>query len=239
MSVILRFAPLVLVLALAVTAVLLGWNDYLSLDTIRDHGGGLRAFTARHMILAMLIYLLAYAAVTTTAIPGAVFLTLTGGFLFGTWTGGVLTSLGATIGAVGVHFVVRRAIGGWLREKAARDRGLMQRICAGIDRNCFRYVLLVRLIPSVPFILINIAAGLVAAPLRPYALATFLGILPVTLIYSRIGAGLGELLARDDNVTVADLVRGFFWPLAGVAFLALILPLLLRLFRRTEPTAPV
>lgn len=239
MSVILRFAPLVLVLALAVTALLMGWNDYLSLDTIRDHGGALRAFAARHMLLAMVIYLLAYAAVTTTAIPGAVFLTLAGGFLFGTWTGGVLTSLGATLGAVCVHYVLRTAMGGWLREKAARDQGVMQRICAGIDRNCFRYVLMVRLIPSVPFILINLAAGMVSAPLRPYALATFLGILPVTVIYSRIGAGLGELLARDDHVTVTDLVRGFFWPLVGVAFLALILPLLLRLVRRTGPAAPV
>src|SRR5690606_35345172 len=125
--VILRFAPLGMVVALAVTAILLGWNDYLALQTIREHGAAMKVFAAAHPWLALGLYLLAYAAVTTTAQPGAVFLTLTGGFVFGTWVGGVTTSLGATIGAIGVHYVVRTALGGWLRERVARKEGLMRR----------------------------------------------------------------------------------------------------------------
>jgi len=225
-------APLIALGAIIVLVFAMGWHQYLSLDTVRDHGAWLKAFTAEHYALALLIYLAAYAALTTTAIPGAVFLTLTGGFLFGPWVGAVTTSAGATIGAIGVYYVVHSAIGAWLREKAERDQGLLKRICDGIDANTFVYTLTVRLIPSVPFILINISAGLVSAPLRPYAAATFIGILPATFIYSWIGAGLDALLARGEDLSLASIVGQFFWPLMGVAFLSLGLPLGLRLLRK-------
>lgn len=236
-----QLAPLIGLLAIVALVFAMGWNRYLSLETVREHGAALKAFTADNYLLALLIFIAAYAALTTTAIPGAVFLTLTGGFLFGPWVGGVATSAAATIGAIGVYYVVRSAIGLWLREKAERDQGLFKRVCDGIDANTFFYTLTVRLIPSVPFILINIAAGLVAAPLRPYALATFVGILPATFIYSWIGAGLNELLARGDELSLRSVVGQFFWPLMGVAFLSLGLPLILRVLRKKrvlpDPTA--
>ena len=233
----LRLAPLIFLAGLIALVFAMGWNHYLSLDIIRDHGAALQAFTARHYLLALLIFIAAYAALTTTAIPGAVFLTLTGGFLFGPWVGGVATSAGATIGAIGVYYVVRSAIGTWLRAKAERDQGLMKRIGDGIDAHTFFYTLTVRLIPSVPFILINLCAGLVAAPLRPYALATFLGILPVTVIYSWIGWGLNAVLARGETPSLRDMVGQFFWPLMGVAFMSLGLPLILRLVRGRKAVA--
>lgn len=233
----LRLAPLIFLVGVIVFVFAMGWHRYLSLELIREHGAALQAFTARHYVLALLIFIAAYAALTTTAIPGAVFLTLTGGFLFGPWVGGVATSAGATVGAIGVYYVVRSAIGTLLRARAERDQGLMKRICDGIDANTFFYTLTVRLIPSVPFILINICAGLVVAPLRPYALATFLGILPVTVIYSWIGSGLNQLLARGETLSLREVVGQFFWPLMGVGFLALGLPLILRLVRGRKAVA--
>jgi len=81
----------------------------------------------------------------------------------------------------------------------------------------------------VPFVLINATAGMVAAPLRPYVLATFLGLLPSTFIYTWIGSGLGDLMRAGVEPDLNLLVSKFFWPLMGVAFLSLLLPLIIRL----------
>ena len=96
------------------------------------------------------------------------------------------------------------------------------------------YVLAARLVVSVPFHLINVAAGVVRAPLRPYLLATFLGILPAHLIYCWIGANLASLPADTDPKA---LVARFALPLAGVAFLSVGLPLVLRALKARQHAA--
>lgn len=227
-----RFLPLLVVLAALVLVFAMGWNRYLSLDTVRDHGGFLRAYAADHYVLSLILLILIFAGLTTSVVPGVVFVTVTAGYLFGPWVGGVATAFAATLGALGVYFVGRTALGEGFRRKAREaDSGLMKTICDGVDRDAFWYVLVARLVVSVPFHLINVAAGLVAAPIRPYATATFLGLLPAHIIYCWIGSRLNEVLANDPDPDVASLFSEFMWPLMGVAFLSILLPLILRLVR--------
>lgn len=230
-----RFLPLMLLLAALTLVFAMGWNRYLSLDTVRDHGEQLRAFTARHYLLTLILLILVFAGLTASVVPGVVFVTVTAGYLFGPWVGGVATAFAATLGALAVYGVGRSALGESLRRKAqAADRGLMKTICDGVDRDAFWYVLSARLIVSVPFHLINIAAGVVAAPLRPYMIATFIGLLPAHTIYCWIGSGLHKVFEKDPNPDVFTLFQQFFWPLMGVAFLSMILPLSLRLLKRRK-----
>jgi uncharacterized membrane protein YdjX (TVP38/TMEM64 family) len=114
--------------------------------------------------------------------------------------------------------------------------GVLAKICERIDRDTFVYVLAARLVVSVPFHLINIAAGLMRAPLRPYVAATFIGILPAHLIYCWIGANLGEITDEGD---LRSLAARLALPLAGVAFLSIGLPLLMRVWKRRRENAPV
>jgi len=232
MTVVKRWAPLAIVLLAAAAIYATGLYRYLSLDTLRERHAELRALVEEHFWLSLLIYTAAYAALTATAVPGAVFVTLTGGFLFGTWVGGTATALGATLGAIAVYYVVRTALGVWLRERAERAGGTLRRIQEGLDRNAFSYLLTLRLIPAVPFVLINVASGLAAAPMRAYAAATFLGILPATFIYSAIGAGLGTLFERGERPNLKIVLEPqFLLPLLGLAFLSLALPLIVRAVR--------
>src|SRR3569833_2634889 len=83
-----RFIPLAIVLIVVALAYATGLTRYLSFAPIREHGQWLREQVREHYLISLLIYFLGYAALTTTAIPGAVFVTLTGGFLFGTGGGG-------------------------------------------------------------------------------------------------------------------------------------------------------
>jgi uncharacterized membrane protein YdjX (TVP38/TMEM64 family) len=224
-----RTAPLLLLIGLIAAVYFSGAYRYVSLDVVRERQQELRDFVSAHFWTALAIYVIVYTLATAAAVPGALFLTLTGGFLFGPWIGGSATALGATIGAVLVYYAVRSVVGGWLRERAEHSGGTMARLRAGLDRNAFSYLLTLRLIPVVPFILINIASGLAAVPIRSYAAATAIGILPATFIYSSVGAGLGEIFARGETPNLKLIFEPFvLWPLLGLAFLSLILPPIVR-----------
>lgn len=223
-----RFLPLV-VMAIVIAVIFgMGWNRYLSLDTLRNHGGELRAFTAENYILGLLILMTVFALLTASVVPGVFFLTITAGYLFGPWVGGISTSIAATVGALMVYAVARSAIGKALREKAERDRGLMQKVCGAIDKDTFWYVLASRLAVVVPFHMINVAAGVMSVRLAPYTIATLIGLLPAHIIYCWIGARLNTLLAEDPNPDFQGLFNQFWAPMLGVFVLAVVLPFALK-----------
>lgn len=228
---IVRLLPLGVIAALVAAFFALGWNRYLSMDLIRDHGLALQAYAREHWWLALAAFIAVYALATASTIPGPVFLTLLGGMMFGPVVGALAQSTGATIGSVVIYGVYRTAIGDWLRSKLEADAGYMDRLAKGLDRNAFITLLTIRLIPSIPFVLVNASAGMLAAPLRPYIAATFLGLLPSTFIYTWIGSQLGELMRQGTVPDLQVLTRQFFWPLMGVVFLSLLLPLSVRLLQ--------
>ncbi|MBS0296603.1 MAG: TVP38/TMEM64 family protein [Proteobacteria bacterium] len=233
-----RFIPLAVVLLVVALAYATGLTRYLSFAPIREHGQWLREQVREHYLLSLLIYFLGYAALTTTAIPGAVFVTLTGGFLFGTWVGGFTTSTAATLGAVNVYYIVRSSLGQWLREWAERDQGRMKQLRDGLAKNAFWYLFTLRVVPAVPFILINIASGLTSIPVRPYALATWLGILPAFIIYSAIGSKLGVMFDQGREPNLRSLLEPqFVVLLVGVGFLSFVLPLVFRIIKTRREKA--
>ena len=219
-----RFLPLIALACVIILIFAMGWNRYLSLDTLRDHGQTFRDFTADNYIVSLLLLMLLFATLTASVVPGVFFVTITAGYLFGPWVGGVATSIAATAGALVVYAVTRSALGAALREKAARDAGLMQAVCSAIDRDTFWYVLGARLAVVVPFHMINIAAGMMAVRLTPYTVATVIGLLPAHIIYCWIGARLNTLLANDPNPDFQALFGQFWAPMAGVFVLAVVLP---------------
>ena len=194
-----RFAPL-LILVVAIIAVFTsGATRYLNLEALQANEAALRAFVGQQLPLALLAFIAVYALATAVSLPGAVILTLAGGYLFGTWIGGVATVIGATAGAILVFYAVKTSLGQALRDKAEASGGRLKSVIDGVQAGAFGYILTLRLIPLAPFWLVNVAAALAHAPLRAYALATFIGIMPATFIYSGIGAGIGELLAQGQT----------------------------------------
>jgi uncharacterized membrane protein YdjX (TVP38/TMEM64 family) len=218
-----RLWPLLLIAAAIAALFATGYDKYLSLDALRANEAALRAMVADNLWLALGLFVAAYFVIVCTYIPGASIMTLAGGFLFGTWLGAAATVIGATLGAIGAWWLVRTSLGEPLRHRAEKSGGLLKRLIEGFRGNAFSYVLSLRLIPAAPFWLVNAAAGLGSAPLRPYALATLLGIIPATVIYSGIGAGLGELFRRGETPNLKVILEPqFLWPLVGLALLSFV-----------------
>ena len=219
-----RFLPLILLAGVIALIFGMGWNRYLSLDTLPEHRERFCGFTVADYLVRLVILMAVFAVLNASVVPGVFFVTITAGYLFGPWVGGVSTSIAATVGALIVYAVARSALGEALRRKAARDLGLMKTVCDAIDRDTFWYVLATRLAVVVPFHMINVAAGVMAVRLTPYTVATVIGLLPAHIIYCWIGARLNELLKTNPNPDFQALFGQFWAPMAGVFVLAVVLP---------------
>ena len=217
-----RYLPLLVLVAVIIAAFASGVTRYLNLETLQANDAALRGFVGANLALALLVFVVVYAAVVAVSLPGATILTLAGGYLFGTWIGGTATVLAATVGAVIIFYVVRTSLGQTIRERAEASGGTLKSVIDGVQAGAFGYILTLRLVPLAPFWLVNVAGGLAQAPLRAYALATFLGIMPATYIYSGIGAGLGELAARGEAPDLGVIFEpAIFGPLVALGLLSL------------------
>ena len=211
-------------LVLAVLGVILalrltGLGSLLSLDTLAQHREALSGFVARNFLLATLAYVVAYTVAVALSFPGAVILTLTGGFLFGAVFGTLLTVLGATIGATLVFLFARTIFG-----ENALDRfgAPAQRLAEGIRRNAASYLLVLRLVPLFPFFLVNLVPAFVGVRLPVYVLTTFFGIMPGTAVFSLAGAGLGSILDAGGTLDLGSILTPqMIGALLGLAALSL------------------
>jgi uncharacterized membrane protein YdjX (TVP38/TMEM64 family) len=216
----LRFLPLGLLAAGLATFFALGLQRYVTFAALADHRAALLAWVGEHPALAPLIYVLSYILVVAFSLPGGALMTLTGGFLFGTWAGGVGAAVGATIGATILFLAARTALGEFLRAKAGPS---LQRMEEGFRRDAFNYLLVLRLVPLFPFFLVNLAPAFLGVSLRVYVLATAIGIIPATFVFASVGSGLGAVF---DEGRTPDLGLIFsppiLLPILGFAVLALI-----------------
>ena len=214
-----RFGPALAILALVAAAVAFGLDHYISLDQLRQRREALEAMVLAHPFISLELYLLAYVVLVGLSFPAALVMTLTGGFLFGPLVGGPAAAAGATLGACVIFLVCRNMTGDFLRRRAGPTAA---RIEAGVEDNAFLYLLSLRLIPVMPFWAVNLAAGFVAIPLRTFALATFVGILPVSVAYAFLGADLHAVFRRGGTVQPGMFVRPeVLVPLTILAVLAL------------------
>ncbi|PWE18805.1 hypothetical protein DDZ18_04225 [Marinicauda salina] len=198
-----RFAPLAVLLAGLALVYLMGWHERLNLQTLRENQVALEAWVAANLLLAVLAYMVFYALAVSISVPGALWFTIGAGFLFGVWIGTGVAVIGATIGATIIFLAARYAFADWVRQRFGRQ---VRRLQDGFSENAFTYVMILRLIPVMPFFGINIATALLNVPLRAYFLGTLFGVIPGAYIYATVGAKLGELAAAGEVPGLAQLI---------------------------------
>ena len=228
-----RYIPIVIVAALFALALAFRVHERLSLDALYAQSSALDAFVARNFIAAVAIFMAVYAIAVASSIPGASFLTLSAGFLFGTWLGGAAAWIAATIGATLIFLAARTAFGDALRARAA---SWLTRLGDGFRRNAFNYLLVLRLTPVAPFFVVNLAPAFFNVKLRDYVLATLLGMIPGAFVYASVGAGLRAALETGAAANPSEAARAIllspsvFGPILALIALAL-LPIVLKALR--------
>ena len=226
-STITRYAPLALIGVVAVIGAF-ALRDYLSFDALRENREALIAFRDSNFLLTVLGFILCYVLIVTFSLPGALIATLTGGFLFGTFFGAAVNVTAATIGATLIFSAARMGLGDKLKARMDASDGMVAKIKKGLDENQWSMLFFIRLVPAVPFFVANLIPAFLDVPLRRFVISTFLGIIPGSLVYTSVGAGLGEVFARGETPNFGIIFEPhILLPILGLCVLS-VLPVIIK-----------
>ena len=207
-----------LVVALLVVAIAVffaaGGHRYLSFESVKSQVAAAQAYYQAHPLQSVAVYFALYVLVAAANLPGAVPMTLVGGALFGLLWGTVIVSFASSLGATLGFLASRLVLRDWVQARfASQLRGINE----GFRREGGFYLFTLRLIPAVPFFVINLAMGVTPIRARTFYWASQLGMLAGTLVYVNAGTQLAAI----------ESPRGILSPgLVGAFVLLGIFPLL-------------
>lgn len=216
-----RLVPLLALIAVGAGLwFVFGLERFADPAALHRHHAQLAALVEANAALSGIGFMLAYALATAFSLPIASLLTLVGGFLFGTLLATLYVVVGATLGATALFLAARSALGNVLRARTGSSLGRMR---AGIRKDAFSYLLVLRLIPLFPFWLVNLVPAFLGVSLRTYVIATAIGIIPASFVYASAGNGLGAVLAAGRSPDLGLILKPeILTPLLGLALLALL-----------------
>ncbi|MBN7785937.1 TVP38/TMEM64 family protein [Ponticoccus gilvus] len=225
-----RHLPLAAILLVAGLGFFL-LRDTLTFETLRANREALTAFRDAHFLLMGLGFALAYVAIVAFSLPGAAVASVTGGFLFGLWAGTALNVAAATVGAVLIFLAARAGLGRTVAQRLETSEGTLKRVKDGLRDNEVNVLLVLRLVPVVPFFVANLLPALVGVSFRNFLWTTAVGIIPGALVFTSIGVGLGEVFDRGESPDLSLLwAPHVIGPILGLAALAA-LPIVVKAVR--------
>lgn len=210
-----------LVALLAVAYVITELNPACLWEKVQGNVAAWRAWAADHPVPAVLAFFAVYALFTALPLPVVTIMCLLAGALFDRPVGTLVASLGYTTGVTIAFFASR-----WLlRDRIRRRFGgrWLRRVEHGVARDGAYYLLTLRLMPSVPFFLVNLLMALTPIRARTYVVVSWAGVLPVTFLYAGLGTELATLSSPSGLLSL---------PVLGTLAVLALLPLVIRVLVR-------
>ncbi|MEZ5942696.1 MAG: TVP38/TMEM64 family protein [Planctomycetaceae bacterium] len=212
---------ILLVVAAAVCTAGYFLRDYLTLSALAAREAQFRQFQVNHPVAVYLVAFFIYVAVTGASLPGATPMTLVFAWLFGFWRALLLVSFASTAGASIAFLTSRYLLRSAVESRFAKQVKSFNEL---IEREGGFYLFTLRLIPLVPFFVINLAMGLTSLPLWQFWVVSQIGMLPGTAVYVYAGASVPDLTTLSKQG-----VSGIITPQLLVAFILLgLFPLLIK-----------
>lgn len=225
-----RRLPIIVIASVAIIGAIT-LRDYLTFQTLADRREDLLAFRDANYVLTVILFIAAYFAIVAFSLPGATIATLTGGFLFATFPGALFNITGATLGATAIFLAARWGFGEKLGARLEGSEGVVKKIKDGIDENQWSMLFLIRLVPAIPFFMANLVPSFLEVPLRRFVISTFFGIMPGAVVYTSVGAGLGEVFERGETPDLGIIFQPqILFPILGLCVLAA-LPIVIKAVR--------
>lgn len=165
-------------------------GQYLNLAYVKSQQELLQNYITQAPITSRLFYFITYILIAALSFPGAAIFTLLGGALFGFWWGLLIVSFASTIGATLAFLISRFLLGSWVQKNYGHK---LQSINRGIEKQGAFYLFTLRLIPVVPFFMINLLMGLTTFSTRTFFWISQLGMLAGTAVYVNAGTQLAQL----------------------------------------------
>ncbi|MEF8758734.1 MAG: FAD-dependent oxidoreductase [Candidatus Accumulibacter sp. UW25] len=163
---------------------------FLSLEALKAQQATIEAWRAARPLSAAAIYFVSYVIVTALSLPGAVWMTLAGGALFGLGWGTLVVSFASSLGATLAFLVSRTLLRDWVTDRFGER---LRTIDDGVRREGAFYLFTLRLVPAFPFFLINLLFGLTSMKMRTFYWVSQLGMLAGTVVYVNAGTQLAKI----------------------------------------------
>ena len=209
---------LLIVIFFAGTSIFLINNGhvYLDYENALIQYTELKHSTQKNTQKAHLIFFLLYLFIVTFSLPFASFLTILGSALFG-WEALFIILFSASIGACFPFLAARTILSDWLYKQTHTHKSIIR---PNFEENSFFLLLGLRLIPIAPFWIVNILPAFTTISLKSFFAATFVGIMPGTVLYVWLGNTIDNLLSRGEWPNMMNLIDSKIWmPLAGLGLL--------------------
>ena len=200
---------------------------WITLDKLAEKELSLRAWGLSHPWFSVLLGILVYVLITGLSLPGATLTTLVFGWFFGFWRGLVVVSLGSTAGATVAFLLSRFLFRTWIRERFGER---FRNVTENFERDGPYYLFTLRLIPIVPFFVINMVMGLTSIRARTFWWVSQLGMLPATVAYVYAGASIPSLNTLVDEGIVSVMNWQLFLALVVIGLLPIAIKRIIKVF---------
>jgi uncharacterized membrane protein YdjX (TVP38/TMEM64 family) len=203
---------------------------YLSIDGFNRYHQQILDFEQNHLLEFTFVYIISYIALIACCIPGTILFDLLAGFIYGPTIGFLLVIICYLIGAIVNFLLVRYLLHDLLHKRFSHLKYLIMSGNGGMKRAAYNLIAL-RFIPVIPFWVLNILAAVLGIPFSVFALTTFVGIIPSSLIWVLIGDGVRSHMAEHQMLTTEIFTDLRLWAPLVVLTLMVMIPNLIKIYR--------
>ncbi len=200
-----RILLAVAVLGLIASFFLFDLDQYFTLKYLKSQQDNFENFYANNPVVTIAIYMAIYIISVALSVPGAALLTLLGGALFGVLAGTIIVSFASTIGATLAFLAARFILRNWVQTKFKNQ---LEKVNQGVKNEGGFYLFVLRLIPAVPFFVINLVMGLTPMRTLTFFFVSQVGMLPGTIVYVNAGTQLSQIDSLKGILSI-ELIASF------------------------------
>ena len=217
------------------TIILILWTiyflnkDFFQLQTFFSNLEIIQNFISQNFFVSIFIVILSYSFLIMCNFPFASLLSMINGFLFGTWIGGTISILGGTLGAFGVFLIAKFFFLDFIKNKFLNKYSYIENY---FNKNDLELMMLIRIIPAIPFFLQNLILAGLGAHNKKFFYTTLIGLAPWSFIFGSIGQGLEEIFVNKTELSFSLIAQPeYLIPIGFIAFLIVMIILFKKKFK--------
>ncbi len=218
------------------TIILILWiiyflnKDFFQLHTFFSNLEIIQNFILQNFFVSIFIVILSYSFLIMCNFPFASLLSMINGFLFGTWIGGTISIVGGTLGAFGVFLIAKFFFLDFIKNKFLNKYSYIENY---FNKNDLELMMLIRIIPAIPFFLQNLILAGLGAHNKKFFYTTLIGLAPWSFIFGSIGQGLEEIFVNKTELSFSLIAQPeYLIPIGFIAFLIIMIILFKKKFKR-------
>ncbi len=218
------------------TIILILWTiyflnkDFFQLHTFFSNLEIIQNFILQNFFVSIFIVIFSYSFLIMCNFPFASLLSMINGFLFGTWIGGTISIVGGTLGAFGVFLIAKFFFLDFIKNKFLNKYSYIENY---FNKNDLELMMLIRIIPAIPFFLQNLILAGLGAHNKKFFYTTLIGLAPWSFIFGSIGQGLEEIFVNKTELSFSLIAQPeYLIPIGFIAFLIIMIILFKKKFKR-------